>query len=485
MIIENTVNRNPIIPVQISNTNQTKLKALIDSGADVCVIKSSVLNKYAIINSNEIISLSGFSSNKIYTFGTFMAEIILNNKTFQQIFHVVPEYAKMNDIQVILGKDFLNNNGIIIDFGKGILYTNPDNIKITSKPNLKSILRNKDINNLFSLEEKIKEKSKSQSPPHDIYFDPEVKGEDDILYADNKGCIDIAKVNFNEKILKELKENSYKILLGCTRGQLFCNSVHQVSDVNRINAMKIHCKKSITNKISKEIVKSKNSRVESNSQPRQESIERELLNLPSTSKNLSEIGNANHSNKLNIMNSKNLVVTFKPNSDLHVSNINEVIKNDKIKIQKCINPSPNQNTPFEYDYYDYYYDYYYDNKPLVDCLSDRRRPILNPSSSYAHLNEEVSLDPKCMVVNSMNFGKYILSIYNEILKFENCLRNGTNLKNIINNFNMINDTIVEIRKFLFDQRARIHESNLNFKTKMGNILVNFKDIVAAVNVMTT
>lgn len=54
---------------------------------------------------------------------------------------MVSSVLKMNEFDVILGKDFLVKNGIIIDFGRGILYSNPKEVKISFNKRVNSILK--------------------------------------------------------------------------------------------------------------------------------------------------------------------------------------------------------------------------------------------------------------------------------------------------------------------------------------------------------
>lgn len=52
----------------------------------------------------------------------------------------------MNSVEIILGKDFLINNGIVIDFGKGIFYSDQtifEQEKIVEPNDVKSILKSK------------------------------------------------------------------------------------------------------------------------------------------------------------------------------------------------------------------------------------------------------------------------------------------------------------------------------------------------------
>ncbi|CAH1720592.1 unnamed protein product [Aphis gossypii] len=95
-------------------------KFLIDSGADMNIIKLSALKNHVIVNETEKRNIKGISATTIRTIGTVTIEIFIKDKTFQVKFDIVcgdfliPETG-------ILGIAFLKANKAIIDMDKDVL----------------------------------------------------------------------------------------------------------------------------------------------------------------------------------------------------------------------------------------------------------------------------------------------------------------------------------------------------------------------------
>lgn len=118
---ESAAHRKPIITVKLSISKTGRATALLDSGADLCVIRLHSLANDVRVNTNEKMCLTGFTNKAISTFGTCIAVVELNNKSYKQKFHVVPDTVKMSDTDIILGENFLRQNKIILDFGAGLM----------------------------------------------------------------------------------------------------------------------------------------------------------------------------------------------------------------------------------------------------------------------------------------------------------------------------------------------------------------------------
>lgn len=222
--------KNPIVFIRISNTKKNIVTALIDSGADVSLIKNIALNDLNQIDKSEVIPLSSFTNNQIFTLGTYYAEVQLNGKRIIQKFHIVPKGVRMQTVDVILGKDFLTNNGIVVDFGKGVVYSNPDIITIEKKQIKKpSILKNniKMIKNNNKKEDKLNKNETILS--RNIYECLPIEDEN-VLYKSDEICKEFLNKKFNDEIISEINSKNYKVLLGCKEGVIFCNELDKENE---------------------------------------------------------------------------------------------------------------------------------------------------------------------------------------------------------------------------------------------------------------
>lgn len=336
-------NCQPIISIRISDTNQNSLKALVDSGADVCVIKLSVLNHNAIINTQNARSLNSFSNDKISTLGTFKAIVYLKDKEYEQIFHVTPNSVRMNDTQVILGKDFLNKYGIIMDFGKGFLYSNPENIEITIKQSPNSVLKKKAVETPQTKDNKTIKASSSNDQHSNTILSKNIydclKVEDeDILYADNIALKTITDT-FNSKTINEVNSKGYEIVLGCSKGQIFCMNDKPNKTVTVITINKQRNKNEIS--MSRKKVSKKENEMDLNSELRLESNNHKSEKVPS------QIVDRNKSVLRVTFALSN--EQFKPNSNC--GNEIEFMQNAYSE-NYSENLNFNCSEPYEYDYYD-------------------------------------------------------------------------------------------------------------------------------------
>lgn len=93
---------------------------LVDSQADISLIKISSLKPNIILNQNEIINITGITSNAVSTLGTICTSLIVSNYLIQQIFHVVNDDFNI-PANGILGKDFLKDNKCQINYENMIL----------------------------------------------------------------------------------------------------------------------------------------------------------------------------------------------------------------------------------------------------------------------------------------------------------------------------------------------------------------------------
>lgn len=90
-----------------TNANHEKLAILVDSQADVCVLKQSMINNNLNVDETEIIYIKGVTNELISSIGTILIKIHLqNNIQISHKFHIVPDdFAIPSD--GIIGKDFM------------------------------------------------------------------------------------------------------------------------------------------------------------------------------------------------------------------------------------------------------------------------------------------------------------------------------------------------------------------------------------------
>lgn len=95
------------------------MKMLIDTGANLSIVKRSRIEGETLINRMEIISLFGITEEKIQTLGSCYAEVRMNGRIMNQKFHVVrDDFELEEDLDGIIGEDFLHKNDVILDFGR-------------------------------------------------------------------------------------------------------------------------------------------------------------------------------------------------------------------------------------------------------------------------------------------------------------------------------------------------------------------------------
>lgn len=93
---------------------------LIDSQADISVIKKNALKNDLIINQNDVIKIQGITDGHIFSFGSIHSNLILDNVILPQNLHIVDESFNI-PVDGILGKDFLKNYNCVIDYNYMVL----------------------------------------------------------------------------------------------------------------------------------------------------------------------------------------------------------------------------------------------------------------------------------------------------------------------------------------------------------------------------
>lgn len=122
---------------------RVRLKFLIDSGAEISIIRLSRLSKKTAISRAERIKLMGIASNvsDLYSMGTCVIYVQLNNEVMLHKFHVVDDERLTLLQDAILGLDFLQINKLIIDYSNNSITFNREARQL-SESNLPSEFQN-------------------------------------------------------------------------------------------------------------------------------------------------------------------------------------------------------------------------------------------------------------------------------------------------------------------------------------------------------
>lgn len=420
----------PIISIQISITKNDITKALIDSGADLSIIKLSACKPNISIDTNEKILLNGFTNNAVNTYGTCWADLILNRAKFTQKFQLVPDIVRMNNYDVILGKDFLINNRIIIDFGRGIVYSNPDAIQIihnpyypynismiglgTQTPSRKTKIQtgNKPITNPTMSTPNTESNKKDSSQLNNS----------DIIYATEQCLIDTFIMdNFDTSIIEDLKLNGYSILLGCKNGKIFCTKEGKV-DAKQPE---------IRNKLSSDINK---------------------LNIDFLHNTV--VRNARISNNENTCaTASKTLVNHRKNS---IHNLNDRPADESFNL--CTIEEYNMGTKID------------------QHVPEGRLNHANTSVEF-FLNF-CSHDINTCILNEDNIATCMVTLYDQLTDFVKRIQIGTTLNAIVTFLNNCNKVIVELKKFFKIHCMNTNDSNTQkYIDSIGKLTIDFKDVL--------
>lgn len=105
------------IDCNISNETCT---FLVDSQADISVIKLSSLTNDFYYDTSEIIRIKGVTNGTISSLGTVMVDLHIENTTIEHKFHLVPDEMAI-PTDGIIGKDFIRHNRCCLDYDSMLL----------------------------------------------------------------------------------------------------------------------------------------------------------------------------------------------------------------------------------------------------------------------------------------------------------------------------------------------------------------------------
>ncbi len=107
-----------VIEICSSNIKNSVVRLLLDTGADVSLLKAGRIEDDSVINKEIIVELKGISEQPIYTLGTCFISIKLENeKTLKHEFHVISDSKSIKN-DGLLGRDFLQKYKAKIDYEK-------------------------------------------------------------------------------------------------------------------------------------------------------------------------------------------------------------------------------------------------------------------------------------------------------------------------------------------------------------------------------
>lgn len=94
-----------------------KYNFLVDTQADISVLKISSLPETFYLNTSKIINIKGITHDSLQSLGTIFVNLNFNNDVIEHEFHVVPDAFNI-DCDGIIGKNFLIEHKCKIDYSK-------------------------------------------------------------------------------------------------------------------------------------------------------------------------------------------------------------------------------------------------------------------------------------------------------------------------------------------------------------------------------
>lgn len=107
--------------MELDCLKKNRCKLLIDSGADISILKIGVVKQGIIVDVNNWYNLNGITAGNCRTMGTISSKICFEGgNAIDQIFSLVPDEVPLLQ-DGILGRDFLIKNKVMINFHSGNL----------------------------------------------------------------------------------------------------------------------------------------------------------------------------------------------------------------------------------------------------------------------------------------------------------------------------------------------------------------------------
>lgn len=107
----------PVVEINIPVTKKGKCNLLVDSGADISLLKIHRVNEDTIIAVNKAVKIKGITSEEVKTYGLIEADMILDDgKIIKHLFQIVSKDFPLKQ-DGLIGRDFLRKNEVKMDFG--------------------------------------------------------------------------------------------------------------------------------------------------------------------------------------------------------------------------------------------------------------------------------------------------------------------------------------------------------------------------------
>lgn len=120
----------------ISPSAKEQLLLLVDTQADITIIKQSALNSNLVINNSDIVSMRGITNERILSLGSVNINFIFSHLSLEHKIHVVPDDFPM-PANGILGRDFIKRFHCLIDYGDMTFTIRPNGVP-SAKTNILS-----------------------------------------------------------------------------------------------------------------------------------------------------------------------------------------------------------------------------------------------------------------------------------------------------------------------------------------------------------
>lgn len=134
-----TLSSSNIVKLKLNIMKQNHELFLIDTGADICLIKRGCIRDDVNCYPNSKCLITGITSEDVSTLALCYADIILpNSKIISQSFQIVDDLFPI-PVQGIIGRNFLKNNQCKIDYCKDVLEIPSDNCIINLKFDVPSV----------------------------------------------------------------------------------------------------------------------------------------------------------------------------------------------------------------------------------------------------------------------------------------------------------------------------------------------------------
>ena len=101
----------PVVELSSNELLRSKARFLVDTDADINVIKLGALHEDLLVNENEAIEITGITQSRISTIGTVNIDLMKSKITF----HVTHSDFPISK-DVILGREYLRQEKVEISF---------------------------------------------------------------------------------------------------------------------------------------------------------------------------------------------------------------------------------------------------------------------------------------------------------------------------------------------------------------------------------